>query len=88
MNSLTRKSGGFFFSSYCCCWKIYVLGHVTTLLGLSVHIWKITVYLLSPHLNLKPNTFYGKKSCEDLIRKQKASLCYIQKYIKQFINIF
>lgn len=65
-----RKSGvvAFFFFSYFDALllmfeerKIYILGHVTTFLGLSFQIWKITVYLLKSYLNLKPNTFYGKK---------------------------
>lgn len=32
--------------------SIYILGYVTTFLGLSFQIWKITVYLLKSCLNL------------------------------------
>lgn len=86
-----RKSGGFLFFCFFSYFdalllmfeerSIYILGHVTTFLGLSFQIWKIIVYLLKSCLNLKPSTFYGQESYIDLRRKKnffwsKNNKCY------------
>lgn len=91
--NLENLEGFFFFfltlMPCCCCLRtrrIYILEHVTTFLGLIFHIWKTAVYLLRSHLNLNPNTFYGKESCVDLRRKKNVYATWT--ILKELANIF
>ena len=76
LSTLTRKSGGFFFPSYCRCWKIYVLGHVTTLRPQCPYLENNSLSLKSPSKS-ETQYFLWEEKLWRPKNKTKASPCYI-----------